>query len=142
MSEKRSIGEVIREGQTLTLELMDLKRKKVAGTATAEDKERIIELDSYLLGVAGEAQALGFGTQVDLTGLVGEETELGLDEDESPFAFEEYDEDGYDADGYNADGMTREEVEEEQELSVEETQPEQENRNDSGGLFGTRNWFR
>lgn len=130
MSEKRSVGEVVREGQTLTLELMGLKRKKVAGTATEEEKARIIELDSYLLGLAGEAQALGFGTQVDLTGLVGEETELGLGEDEDDF------EDGDDFNPYDDE-------EDEQELRVEETQPEQENRNDGGGLFGSpRNWFR
>lgn len=131
MSEKRSVGEVIREGQTLTLELMGLKRKKVAGTATEEEKARIIELDSYLLGLAGEAQALGFGTQVDLTGLVGEETELGLGEDEDDFdPFEDEGGDDFDPE------------EDEQELGAEEAQPEQENRNDGGGLFGSRNWFR
>lgn len=136
MNEKRSVGEVVREGQTLTLELMGLKRKKVAGTATEEEKARIIELDSYLLGLAGEAQALGFGTQVDLTGLVGEDTELGLGEDEDDFDPYADDEDGDDFNPYD-------EEEDEQELRVEETQPEQENRNDSGGLFGSpRNWFR
>jgi hypothetical protein len=84
----RSIGEVMAEGQKLTLELVDLKRKEIAGTATAEDKTRIVQLDAYLLGLVGEAQAQGVGTAVG-TGY-GEGGDEDTDED---LGYDEYDDD-------------------------------------------------
>ena len=76
----RSIGEVMAEGQKLTLELVDLKRKEIAGTATSEDKTRIVQLDAYLLGLVGEAQAQGVGVGIG-TEYRGEQT----DEDEDAY---------------------------------------------------------
>lgn len=97
---QRSVGEVMAEGQKLTLELVELKRKEMAGTATAEDKARILQLDAYLLGLVGEAQALGVGvgvgtgygqTQTQETEDGDEDWDEGYDEDED-FGLEDEDE--------------------------------------------------
>jgi hypothetical protein len=78
---QRSVGEVMAEGQKLTLELLELKRKEIAGTATAEEKIRITQLDAYLLGLVGEAQAMGVGVGVG-TGYGQTQNESAEDGDE------------------------------------------------------------
>lgn len=113
----RSIGEVMAEGQRLTLELVDLKRKEIAGTATADEKARIIQLDAYLLGLVGEAQAQGVGTAVG-TGY----GEVQADEDEDE-GYDEYDDD------LSLD------LDEEDEVQAEE--PKRDNI-----IFGGGGWFR
>lgn len=125
----RSISEVMAEGQKLTLELIGLKRKEIAGTATEAEKSRIVQLDAYLLGLVGEAQAQGVGVAVG-TGY-GQNTEAVVEDwDESEYDEDGYDEDGYDEDGYDVDGNSREDNEQDED-EAEDEEPTQ-----TGSLFG------
>lgn len=60
----RNIATIIAEGQAKTLETLPLMEKKMAGTLTAEESNRLAMLEGNLLALMKEAQAQGVGVAV------------------------------------------------------------------------------
>lgn len=91
----RDLAKVMLEGQEKTLEAMELMKKQVAGTITAEETTRLAMLNGNLLALAGQAVDLGFDPAEVMaqTRAVAEAPEVQEDEVND---YEDDEDEGYD----------------------------------------------